>query len=699
MNKESIKLMMKNFKTNFLKFIHRYQIIRLIIAVSLTIALFACVYLTFLAKTSNVDELQSNLSQTTVVYDKDNDKAGSLYAQKGTYVSFNKISSNLPKAIISTEDRNFYREHGFSIKGYGRAAFLVLKNKITGQHGISSGGSTLSQQLAKNAYLSQEQTISRKLKELFIAIQIENTYSKKQILTMYMNNAYFGNGVYGVQDASKKYFGKSAKRLTIDEAAVIAGMLSSPSNNPIDNPKAAKNRRNIVLQAMADNKQISQRQSNFYKQKSLNVKDTFEYKDGYHYPYYFDAVIDEAIDKYGLTETEIMNHGYKIYTNLDQNQQSSFQNNFKNSSLFPQNASDGTKVQAASIAMNPKNGGVSAVVGGRGNTVFRGYNRATQIKRQPGSTMKPLAVYAPALENGYYFDSMLSNTRKTYGTNNYTPKNYNNVYSNHVPMYQALAQSMNVPAVWLLNKIGIEKGYQSVKKFGIPVTSKDKNLSLALGGLSGGASPQQIAAAYGAFANNGYYSKPFYIRKIVDSSGKTIVDTDNKQNKKQIMSANVAKQMTSMMLEVFDNGTGASAKPYGYSIAGKTGSTEADSSTDADATKDKWMVGYTPDVVVATWEGFDNSKSNHHLENLSGTGLGPLFKTQMEQILPYTKNYEFNTKNSQSIIDGKNDNNTENKKSWYDQFSKKTNEFKDNFEKGASDIGKKASEYIGKFFK
>ena len=219
-------------------------------------------------------------------------------------------------------------------------------------------------------------------------------------------------------------------------------------------------------------------------------------------------------------------------------------------------------------------------------------------------------------------------------------------------MYEALAQSKNAPAVWLLNKIGVDKGYDSVKKFGLPVTKSDKNLALALGGLKTGVSPQQLAQAYTAFANEGTMTSAHYIRKIVDASGNVVVDnTQTEAKKTKVMSSKTAKQMTSMMMGVFNYGTGTSAKPYGYTIAGKTGSTEADG--DSDATRDKWIVGYTPDIVVTTWEGFDSTSSKHHLENVSGTGEGPLYKAEMESILPNTKGTAFNTKDASTIANAK----------------------------------------------
>ncbi|CAM2771473.1 PBP1A family penicillin-binding protein [Fructilactobacillus fructivorans] len=694
-NNSKHKLIFKKIWGYFRRFWRRFQITRWIIVIVLFIALVLSSYLTIVAKTSHVRDLQSNLSKSTVIYDSHHHEAGKLYAQKGTYVQMNKISQNIPNAILSTEDRNFYKEHGYSVSGYGRAILLAVKNKVMGRDYISGGGSTLSQQLAKNTFLSQQQTLTRKLKELFISIEIENVYSKNQILTMYMNNAYFGNGVYGVEDASKRYFGQSAQDLPVQDAAVLAGMLSNPSNNPIDHPEAARQRRNVVLDLMAKNHKITNSEAKKYQAMPLNTRNSYRSTNGYKYPYYFDAVINEAISKYGLTESDIMNHGYKIYTNLNQQQQQSFQTDFKNPSLFPNDAADGTKVQAASVALNPKDGGVQAVVGGRGKTVFRGYNRATDIKRQPGSTMKPLAVYTPALENGYYYDSELQNEKKSYGANHYTPHNYNDVYTGKVPMYQALAQSMNAPAVWLLNKIGVDKGYDSVKKFNLPVTDKDKNLALALGGLSNGVSPQQMAGAYTAFANKGRISQPFYITKIVDSTGKTVVDNEHPSSK-QIMSESTARQMTSMMLGVFDNGTGVDAKPNGYQVAGKTGSTEADNTPDSDATKDKWIVGYTPNVVVATWEGFDSTNSTHHLENLTGTDVGPLYKTQMQQILPYTNNTQFGVQDAQTVArDGDNTNNDNHDSKLFKGITNDTGKVvKGIVKEGASGIKKGAGEVI-----
>lgn len=667
----------------------RFQIWRWLAVVFLSLFLIASVYLVYVAKTTDVSGLRSALQQSTEVYDNKNQKAGFLYSQKGTWVAENSMSKNMTDAVLSSEDRNFYHEYGFSIKGLARAAFLLVKNKVTGRNYISGGGSTLTQQLVKNAFLSQEQTFSRKAKEIFLAMQVENDYSKADILTMYLNNAYFGNGVWGVEDASQKYFGVHASQLTVPQAATLTGMLSNPAQyNPIDNPQNARKKRNIVLQTMVENNKISQSVADSYQASGMVLNDTYQYKSGYKYPYYFDAVIDEAINEYGLSETEIMNKGYKIYTSLDQDQQTKMQAAFANSYLFPQDASDGTTAQAGSIAMDPKTGGVNAVVGGRSGThVFRGYNRGTSLIRSPGSTIKPLAVYAPAIESGYHYDSKVSDKLQPYGKNNYQPHNWDNQYAGQLRMYQALALSKNTSAVWLLNKIGVQKGYRSVEKFGIPLDKSDDNLSLALGGLKKGVSPYQMASAYTAFANDGVRKTPHFITKIVDSEGRTIVNNTNVKSKR-VISKRVATQMTSMMIDVYNNGTGQTAKPSDYTIAGKTGSTESTTAENGNNDdNDKWFIGYTPDVVVATWIGFDSSK--YSIANVGANAGSALFKTEMEGILPYTDQNTFDVKSASSrysaSLAGQADNSSS---SW----EKAGRDLKKKITDGTSGLKKKASE-------
>ncbi|GEO64493.1 PBP1A family penicillin-binding protein [Companilactobacillus nantensis] len=626
------------------KYWKRYQLTRWLILLVLTLILVLSSYWTYKAKTSNVDDLQSSLQTKTTILDKDGDDAGQLYANKGTYVSYDKISKNIQNAVTSTEDRTFWTNPGFSIKGYARAALGYLIH-----HGISGGGSTLTQQLAKNSLLTQKQTLSRKGEELFLSIEINRVYSKKEIITMYLNNAYFGNGVWGVQDASEKYFGKNASELNPAEGAVLAGILKAPNAyNPIDSMSNSTSRRNLVLDLMVQNKKLTASEASYYKNTAIDLNDNYEVSSSYKYPYFFDAVIDEAVNKYGLKEDDILNKGYKIYTTLDQKIQASMQSSFNNIYLFPGNAADGTKVQGASVAVDPQNGGILAVVGGRGDHTFRGFNRATQMRRQPGSTIKPLAVYTPAIENGYSYDSELPDQITTFGKNKYAPTNADGIYQDSIPMYKALYQSENIPAVALLDKIGVKKGVSSVENFGIKVHKNDQNLALALGGLETGVSPLQMARAYTAFANEGKLADTHFITKIVDSTGTFIVNNSSSSTK-QIISKNTAKEMTSMMLGVYNEGTGKLAKPAGYQIAGKTGSTEVPESYGYAGTKDQWMIGYTPDVVVASWMGFDNTDKNHFLTGSNENGMSTLFKNEMTNILPDTKETDFGVKDASSL--------------------------------------------------
>ncbi|MFC6177505.1 PBP1A family penicillin-binding protein [Companilactobacillus huachuanensis] len=629
------------------KYWKRYQLTRWLILLVLTLILVLSSYWTYKAKTSNVDDLQSSLQTKTTILDKDGDDAGQLYANKGTYVSYDKISKNIQNAVTSTEDRTFWTNPGFSIKGYARAALGYVIH-----HGISGGGSTLTQQLAKNSLLTQKQTLARKGEELFLSIEINRVYSKKEIITMYLNNAYFGNGVWGVQDASEKYFGKNASELNPAEAADLAGILKAPNNyNPIDSMSNSTARRNLVLDLMVENNKLTSSQATYYKNTAIALNDNYEVGSSYKYPYFFDAVIDEAVNKYGLKEDDILNKGYKIYTTLDQKIQSSMQTSFDNSYLFPSNSADGTKVQGASVAVDPKNGGILAVVGGRGDHTFRGFNRATQMRRQPGSTIKPLAVYTPAIENGYSYDSELPDKITSFGKNKYTPTNADGIYQDTLPMYKALYQSENVPAVALLDKIGVKKGVNSVENFGIKVHKNDQNLALALGGLETGVSPLQMARAYTAFANEGKLSDTHFITKVVDSTGTVLVNNTNSSTK-QIISKNTAKEMTSMMLGVYNEGTGKLAKPAGYQIAGKTGSTEVPESYGYAGTKDQWMIGYTPDVVVASWMGYDNTDKDHFLSGANENGMSTLFKNEMSNILPDTKATSFGVKDASSLAEG-----------------------------------------------
>ncbi|EUJ47920.1 transglycosylase domain-containing protein [Paenilisteria rocourtiae] len=629
----------------FRRFWKNKHIGKFITLIGLTCILIFIVSLVIVAKSADIDALKKGLETTTVIYDKDNDKAGELSASDATFISIKDMSPNLQNAVISIEDKRFYEHGGFDIKGIFRSVWgLATTGSITG------GGSTITQQVAKNALLTQDQTFTRKAKELFMAREIEKTYTKDEILEMYLNTSYFGNNEWGVENAALKYFGTSASELTIPQAATIAGLLQAPSAyDPYTHADKAINRRNIVLGAMYTNGKITKEQMKEYQATKLVLTDKSKDPDNYHYPWYTDAVINEALKETDLTQDDIMKKGYQIYTELDQNYQAALESTFENDSLFPSNSADGTLVQGGAVLMDPESGGVRALVGGRGKHVFRGFNRATQMKAQPGSTMKPLASYVPALEEGWKVDDMLQDEKTTYGK--YTPTNVGGVYRGEVPMYTAVAKSINAPAVWLLDKIGLQKGVDSVKRFGIQLTKEDEYLGLTLGGLNKGVSPMELATAYATFANDGAKPESHIIRKIVDPTGKVVYE--NEASTKQIISKKVSTDMTSMLIDVINNGgTGENAGVSGYEMAGKTGSTQVPFTTDG--TKDQWFVGYTPNLVGSVWIGFDKTDEAHYLKTTSSDGVASLAHYVMKSGLKYQKPVDFGTKSASVKTEEKN---------------------------------------------
>ena len=620
------------------RFWRKYHLTKIFLLIGLTFSLVVGGYLFYIAKTTNVADLQNALKATTIIYDKDGNQAGSLTGQKGTYVELDAISENLQNAVVATEDRSFYKNSGIN---YGRFFLAILTA------GRSGGGSTITQQLAKNAYLSQDQTVERKAKEFFLALEINKKYSKKEILTMYLNNAYFGNGIWGIEDASKKYFGVSASELTLDQSAVLAGMLKGPEiYNPLYSVENATNRRNTVLQNMVAAGYIDQATADQSAAVDIHgqLVDAYEGKsEDYRYPSYFDAVINEAVNEYGLTEEDIIKNGYRIYTEMDQNYQASMQVIYDNVDLFPV-AEDGTRAESGSVALDPKTGGVRAIVGrvaSDQDAGFRSYNYATQSARSPGSTIKPLVVYSPAVANGWSTNKELDNTTRVYGS--YTVDNYGGIQgSPTVPMYQALAESLNLPAVATANELGLNTVFDYGKKFGLDMDKVDRSLGVALGsGVT--TNPLQMAQAYGTFANDGVMNDAHLITKIENASGQVV--KSHSQKSKRVLSSSANKKMTNMMLGTFTNGTGVNAAPYGYTMAGKTGTTETDFNPDLSG--DQWVIGYTPDVVISQWLGFPKTDETHYLTGTSAETASVIFRNVANSVLPYTEGTGFdNEENS-----------------------------------------------------
>ncbi|MDR7235640.1 transglycosylase domain-containing protein [Neobacillus drentensis] len=619
---------------------HLTQILLLLI---LVVVLATILYFGWIAMRANVESLKQGLSQPTVIYDKKGKIASNVATNRTKGVKIEDVPKYVPNAVVAIEDERFYEHGGFDIKGIARAFF---SNLFAGR--ITGGGSTLTQQLTKNALLSPERTYKRKAEELFLAVKIEKVYSKNEILQMYLNQVYFGSGAWGISNASKRYFDKDIADVTVSEAAMLAGLLHSPNYlDPYNNYDLAMKRRNTVLAKMKELGMINQAQYSKAKKEKIHLHDGGGSFVERKYPYYVDAVLNEAINKYGLTQEEILTRGYRIYTAMDQNLQSGLEKVYSEDYLFPRSRG-GELVQSGSVLMDPASGGVSALVGGRGEHVFRGFNRATQLRAQPGSTIKPLAVYTPALEKGYKYSSELVDKPITFG--NYKPENFSKTYSGKVEMYKALEKSLNIPAVWLLNEIGLNKGIDSLKRFGIPVEKEDKNLAIALGGMSKGVSPLQMANAFSAFPNGGKREDSHLITKIVGPTGNVIAEHEEKTTK--VTSEGVTDEMTSMLLNVVESGTGQRARIPGVQLAGKTGSTQLPYN-DISGTKDQWMVGYTPNLVGAIWMGFDQTDREHYLPSSSSANVVPIFKEIMKESTQHLPKESFAAASINAQLSGK----------------------------------------------
>lgn len=623
----------RKFRTTQKAYFKKYHIWKMIILASLSVVLIMSSYLLFLARTANVAALQSSLATRTLVFDENDNEAGPLYGQRGTFLPLREISPYLQQAVVSSEDRTFWTNNGIDPRGIARAAVEIVRHRA-----IMGGGSTITQQLAKNAFLTQEQTIDRKARELFLALELNRVYSKEQIMEMYLNSSYFGNGVWGVQDAANRYFGKNANELSIGEAAMLVGILPAPNAwNPLVNLNAATNRRNTVLQTMVETGQLTQEQANAEASVDLAslLGNTFQRSDDdYRFPSFFDAVIMELVNEYGFTIQQILTGGYRIYTTLNQDYQAAMQNSFAVDDFFPQSQVDGEFAQGASVAMNPQTGGIQALVGSRGTIddhTFLGFNFATQMVRQPGSAIKPLVVFTPAVEDGYMPDLILEDKPQPFYP---IAQNFSRTYQGEVAMYQAMAESLNLPVVYLLHKLGIQRGFDEGIRFGLPLIEGDKYYGLALGGLKGGVNVVQMAQAYTPFANNGVMHGAHLVRRVVDSTGRVVVNAN--PTRTNVMTPRTAEVMTSMMLGVMSNGTGVVANPPGFIMAGKTGTTETN--WDATLTNDQWVIGYTPNVVIATWLGFANPSptNGHYLVGTSVDQASQLFRSQASQILPMT---------------------------------------------------------------
>lgn len=526
-------------------------------------------------------------------------------------IDINKVPQHLQNAFIAAEDNRFYDHIGIDPIGIGRA---IVTNITSG--GIAQGGSTITQQLAKNAFLSQEQTLKRKIQEAMLALEIERKYSKKEILEMYMNQIYFGQGAYGIQTAARTYFDKDVDQLNLKQCAMLAGLPKSPNYySPFNNLEEAKKRTNTVLDQMVKYGYISQDECTEAKNADLELTQMKQTDDNADTASFVDYVSQLVASKYG--DDALYKEGLKIYTTMDLEKQRAAAEALRQ---LPDNYKDEnglTQPQGALVSIDPRNGHILAMVGGRGQDSF---NRATMAVRQPGSAFKPF-VYMTALQHDMSPYSTMEDKAISYGS--WSPQNSDMTFRGKMSLADALALSVNTVAVQLADEVGPSNIIANVKKMGITTMEKDDdNLAMALGGLTRGVTPLEMASAYGTFANRGVHVKPVAIVKILDRNGNVLENEstlNQDKNKTQVMSEKEAYEMTYMLEGVIDHGTGTGAA-IGRPAAGKTGTT--------DNNVDAWFVGYTPTIVTAVWIG-DDSGSHSLGEVYGGTIPATIWRDYM----------------------------------------------------------------------
>lgn len=576
----------------------------------------------------DVSKLGEPLAEPTIILDRNGEEIYKLSVQKFEPVSITEMPQVLLDAIIAVEDRRFYEHPGVDLPSIARALVVDLK---AGE--FVEGASTITQQLARNAFLSFDKTIERKLKEAAYALKIDMTYNKDEVLELYLNTIYFGSGAYGVQAASQTYFGKDVSDLTLEEAALIAGLPKAPSRySPFNNPDLAVERRNVVLRLMAEQGLIDKAELQAALEKELMLNDPSEEEASQaQYASYIDVVIQEAEDRYGISERELMGGGFVILTEMDRRMQEAAAAVFADPSQFPASADD-QMVQSGAVFLDQTTGGIRALMGYRGEGTYRAFNRAVQLKRQPGSSFKPIAVFAPALEAGYTPMSKLYDG--PLDINGYQPRNWDRDYRGEVVLAEAVRQSWNIPAVWLLHQIGVDRGYAFAQRLGVELAEEDRNLSLALGGLTEGVSPLMMAQAFSAFANNGVLHEAHTISEIRSRDGALIARYEAQP--RQVMDPNAAFTMTLLLQFAVEEGTGRSGAVPGWPTAGKTGSTQLPDTEEfagiAGGSKDLWFTGYTPALTGSVWIGYDHTDREHYMTVSSGAAAS-VFREIMTRAL------------------------------------------------------------------
>ncbi len=621
------------------------SIIAAIIAVICAMGIYIIVIMSgFRILDANIDKIVST-TESTLIYaqEEGKDKDGKekpateiskIYqGENRESVNIKDVPERLKQAFIATEDRRFNEHSGVDLRAIGRA----LVTDIVHMSAVE-GGSTITQQLAKNVFLSSEKTAFRKGTEMSIAFALDERFTKDEILEKYLNRIFFGSNAYGIKAAAKVYFGKSnLNDLEVWEMATLAALPKAPTRySPLSHPDLSKERRAVVLRLMTDQGIITEAER--AKAAAVDYVPPASASQGTkEYASFVDYVVNEAEDMYGIEEDELLTKGYRIYTTMNIKAQQVIEQTYANPSFFQKDAADGQKIQSSMVILDNKTGGIMGLIGGR-DYKTKGFSRVYS-QRQPGSSFKPIAVYGPALDSGNYTPySMLDDTQTSFANGSYTPQNYDRQTHGQVTMFEAVKKSYNLAPVWLLSQLRVSTGVEFAKKLGITLNAqKDQNLAIALGGLTDGVSPLQMARAYTAFANQGNLNKTHAILRITDAQGKEVAAY--KPEKKQVIQPSTSYYMTLLLQGVVDTGgTGVKAK-FNRPVAGKTGSTGLDIKGIEQYDRDVWFVGYTPEWTAAVWEGFDKVDSKHYVTVGSGS-TAAIFKEVMSKSLegkPVTK--------------------------------------------------------------
>jgi penicillin-binding protein 1A len=526
------------------------------------------------------------------VYTDNHKLIAEFYLQNRTPVALEDVPENLIKALIATEDVRFYSHWGIDYRGIARALYRNLRARR-----VIEGGSTLTQQLAKVLFLTPERSYTRKLKELAVALRIEQCYTKREILTFYLNQVYFGSGAYGVEAAARIYFGKPARDLNIAECALLAALPRSPKYySPFKSPANARSRRAYVLQRMVSTGIITDLQASEANKTPLPVQAAV--KSGGPAPYFVEYIRQKVEERFG--SSILYSGGLNIYTSLNDELQGYAEEAISAgiAKIEARLSKRGkAPLQAALFAMEPATGRIRAMVGGRDFTKSQ-FNRALQALRQPGSAFKPV-IYAAAIENGFTASDLLDDSPLTIKIDRrkiWEPENFTRTYQGPVTLRRALGQSLNVPTIRLLEKVGIEETIGYARKLGIR-SQLASYLSLALG--SSDVTLAELTSAYSVFANRGTKIEPVSILTITDRAGRVLYMNDAAPE--QAMKPETAYLTTYLLEGVIEHGTGWKARELGRPAAGKTGTTND--------FRDAWFIGYTPGLVAGVWVGRDNQES------------------------------------------------------------------------------------------